>query len=314
MLADDLVGVGLLRRRRAGDRLRQIDLARDASSNPGRSPRRSAGTGRRPRSDRRGCSSAAAPRGRAPWRAPRRRPAGSSRPTSRSTATTSCTSRPAHDRCRRTAGDAVERHVELVGGDLAERRDDALADLDLAVAMRTVRSGLKWIQRSSRGLSTRLAGRLGAFMPASLAGRGALDGADDALMGAAAAEMPVERVDDLGARRLGVAVEQRLGGHDDAGQAVAALAGLLVEEGLLQRMQLVRRAEPLDGGHAAAGDRAGLARAGEDRLAVDQHHAGAALLQPAAVARAHQAEMVAQGLQQRRGLRHVDVLARCRSL
>ena len=113
-------------------------------------------------------------------------------------------------------------------------------------------------------------------------------------------------VDDLAAARLGIAVEQRLGRHQDAAQAIAALAGLLVEEGLLQRMRLGRRAQALDRGHRAAGHRADLAGAGIGRLAVDQHHAAAALLQAAAVARAHQPEMVAQDLEQRGGLGRAD--------
>ena len=49
-----------------------------------------------------------------------------------------------------------------------------------------------------------------------------------------------------------------------------------------------------------AGDREDRPRAGLLRLAVDQHHAAAALLEPAAEARAHQAERVAQDVEQRR--------------
>src|SRR5436309_557381 len=82
-------------------------------------------------------------------------------------------------------------------------------------------------------------------------------------------------------RRRRVTVEQRLGRDQDAGQAIAALAGLLVEKGLLQRVRPLLRAEPLDRQDAPAGD-------GRDRLAagllgptVDQHHAGAALLEAA---------------------------------
>src|SRR5207249_2520984 len=75
---------------------------------------------------------------------------------------------------------------------------------------------------------------------------GALDGAQDAGMRAAAADVVVERQGDLPARRRWVHVEQRLSGDQDAGQAIAALPGLLVEKGLLQRMRPLGRAEPLD--------------------------------------------------------------------
>ena len=46
--------------------------------------------------------------------------------------------------------------------------------------------------------------------------------------------------------RRGLRVEQRLGRHDHAVAAVAALAGLLLDEGLLQRVQLLDRAQALD--------------------------------------------------------------------
>jgi hypothetical protein len=58
--------------------------------------------------------------------------------------------------------------------------------------------------------------------------------------------LPVERLRDLAARRLRVFVEQGLGGDQDARQAVAALAGLLVDESLLQRVRAVGIAEALD--------------------------------------------------------------------
>ena len=37
-----------------------------------------------------------------------------------------------------------------------------------------------------------------------------------------------------------VVVEQRLGRNQDAGEAITALAGLLVEKGLLQRVRRIR--------------------------------------------------------------------------
>src|SRR5579863_10586886 len=106
--------------------------------------------------------------------------------------------------------------------------------------------------------------------------------------------MVVERGGDLGTARAGVAVEQCLRLDDDAGQAVAALAGLLVEERKLERMWFGGSAEAFDGGDRSAGNGANLTRAGVDRGAVDQHHATAALLEATAVARAFEIELGAQ--------------------
>jgi len=71
--------------------------------------------------------------------------------------------------------------------------------------------------------------------------------------------------------------------HGDARQAVAALAGVgrdqRVDHALGQRIV----AEPFERLHLAAGESPRLPSAGRLRDAVDQHRAGAALLQPAAV-------------------------------
>ena len=103
-------------------------------------------------------------------------------------------------------------------------------------------------QRSRLGLSLSGPGSTGAFMAlrAHLRG-GFFDRAHDAVMRAAAADIAVERGRDFGPRRRRILVEQRLGRDQDAGEAVAALAGLLVDEGLLQRVRALGRAQPLDG-------------------------------------------------------------------
>ena len=54
-------------------------------------------------------------------------------------------------------------------------------------------------------------------------------------MDAAAAEMRIERFDDLGAGGLLVLLEQGGGRDQDAGQTIAALAGLFVEQGLVYK-------------------------------------------------------------------------------
>ena len=130
-------------------------------------------------------------------------------------------------------------------------------------------------------------------------------------MAAAAADIVVERVGDLFPRRRRVMVEQCLGCDQDAGQAIAALAGLLVDKGLLQRMRPVRRAQAFDRHDVLAGDGRDRLAAGFLRPAVDQHHAAAALFEAAAEFGPHQTEMVAQNVEQRgsfvRG--HTDRLA-----
>ena len=85
-------------------------------------------------------------------------------------------------------------------------------------------------------------------LPSSLS-RGALDGAHDAGMGAAAAEIVGERVLDVALAWLLVLGEERRRLHDHAVDAVAALRGLLVDEGLLHRMRLLRRAEAFQRHH-----------------------------------------------------------------
>ena len=77
------------------------------------------------------------------------------------------------------------------------------------------------------------------------AGR-AMDGAPDALVGAAAADVGAQRVVDVGVGGLRLAREQRGGRHEHPRLAVAALRDLLGDPGLLQRVAAVRR-EALDG-------------------------------------------------------------------
>ena len=122
---------------------------------------------------------------------------------------------------------------------------------------------------------------------ARLLGR-AQHGAHDAVVRAAAAQVAVERVAHLGLAGVGIALEQRGGGDQDAGDAVAALHGLLGDEGALQRMRPLGRAEAFDRGDVLAGGGPQRRVAGGHRLAVDQHVAGAALVGAAAEMRGRQ--------------------------
>src|SRR5262249_23211935 len=105
----------------------------------------------------------------------------------------------------------------------------------------TTPSGLTATQRSSRVLRARLRGReavviLEGSTLAHLLAR-TTDRAQDPIVRTAATKMDVELGSDVCVRRRRIAVEPTCGAHDDAGQTVAALPRLLLDEGLLQRMK-----------------------------------------------------------------------------
>src|SRR5438034_5486801 len=120
---------------------------------------------------------------------------------------------------------------------------------------------------------------MGLFMSRLL--RGALDRAHDALICPAAADVGAHMLDDLGARRLRILLEQVGGAHDLARLAIAALRHAFGEPGFLHRMTGVGR-QTLDRRHRLAGDLGNRCLAGECTLAVDVHHAGAAEARAAA--------------------------------
>src|SRR5205807_9593391 len=102
--------------------------------------------------------------------------------------------------------------------------------------------------------------------------RRALDGRDDAVVGAAAADVAVHVLDDLLARGLRIRGEELGGFHDLSRLAVAALRHLLRDPRLLQRMRRIGR-EALDGGDLGALDAAERRAARAHRFAVDMHGA-----------------------------------------
>ena len=119
-------------------------------------------------------------------------------------------------------------------------------------------------------------------------------------MGAAATEIGRHVGAQLGFGRLVVAFQKRLRTHDHAGDAVTALCCLLGLERGRQRAGFFRRSEAFDRAHLALGQGRDRQQAGEGGLVVDEHGAGAALPQPAAELGAVEAEIVAQGVEQRR--------------
>ena len=123
---------------------------------------------------------------------------------------------------------------------------------------------------------------------------GGEDGVDDRLVAGAAADVAGDRLHDFGAARGGIAIEQRLGSHQHARRAIAALGGKILgrsasaADAVGSLLQAIQR---LDG---AAGHGLGQRQAGEMRLAVDQHAAGAAAALAAAEFRRHVADQFAQ--------------------
>src|SRR5262245_22858433 len=117
-----------------------------------------------------------------------------------------------------------------------------------------------------------------AFMASGLLrhGRGGLvDRRADAWIGAAAADVAHRGV-DLGVGGLRRGPQQRVGRHQHAGLAIAALRHVDLDPGLLQRMGSVLR-KAFDGLDLAGAYGAERRLAGPHRRAVDVHGAGPAL-------------------------------------
>src|SRR5207249_7573034 len=117
-------------------------------------------------------------------------------------------------------------------------------------------------------------------VPSLLSGHvfgGPLDRLDDIVVARAATEVALELVPDLVFRRLRVAFEHLVGGHDHARRAEAALEPVLLPEALLDRVQLAVLRETLDcqDGRTVGLDREHRARL--HRLAAEEDRARAAL-------------------------------------
>jgi len=132
-------------------------------------------------------------------------------------------------------------------------------------------------------------------------GRG-LHRCDDLRIACAAAELAVQRLDNLRRRRVRHAVEQRLGGQQHGRRAEAALDRTVGDERRLEGVQRVRRAEALDGQHLAACDLTHGRQARAHGQTIEQDGACAALaLVVAALLRAGEAQRTAQHVEQGRG-------------
>ena len=142
---------------------------------------------------------------------------------------------------------------------------------------------------------------------AAHARRGQLDRFVDFDVARTAAEVPAQSLFDLVARRLGVLRQKLFGNEEEAGRAVAALGRARVGEGLLQRVQALFRQHPLDRLDATALGFEAEHEAGEHASSVNQHGAGTALAQLAAVFRAREIQVFTQDFEQRLVRREGDL-------
>src|SRR6185312_12651865 len=171
---------------------------------------------------------------------------------------------------------------------------------------RSLASGQKY---STTAHPLRLLGRLGVLLlvllvvllvVGGLRGRGGEHGLAHAGVGAATAEVAGQSVVDVLERGVGIVIEERARGHDEARSAEAALLGVVLYEGGLDRAERAGPAEALDrlNGCVLSGDRQDAA--GVDGVAVEQNRAGAAGAAIADALGARQLELVAQGVEQSR--------------
>ena len=187
--------------------------------------------------------------------------------------------------------DPVQRHAELLGGDLRQRGEDALAELDLADPHADVPpSGTTGSSGRAAGWRARSLGsaagrrRVEPWAGVRRHAHGSLDPACPAATTASMIRRWAPQRHRLRSRARGdrggvgggVLVEQRRGADGDPGDAEAALSGLVVEQRLLHRVQRVPGCQALDGDDRAPGGGPDRCVAGGDDGVVQAHEAGTA--------------------------------------
>src|SRR3981189_2300467 len=105
-------------------------------------------------------------------------------------------------------------------------------------------------------------------------------GPHDVNMRAATAQIIAQRFKHFGFGRVRGAHQQRLGGHDHAIEAIAALRGLFPDEGVLHRIGTIARAKTFERHNVALDAAADRNHAGACRDAVDKYGASAAFAEP----------------------------------
>ena len=114
----------------------------------------------------------------------------------------------------------------------------------------------------------------------------------------AAAEVAHHPIFDFVFGRMGVEVQQGLGGDDLPRRTDAALEATVVYERLLHRVKLPLVCDALDGRDFGALDGGGQSDAGGVQLSVNQHGAGTADAHAATLLGAGQPQVIAQEVQQ----------------
>jgi len=125
------------------------------------------------------------------------------------------------------------------------------------------------------------------------------DRAKNAVVGAATTDIAIERLRDFGARGRRIPIKQRLGGYENAAEAITALAGLLVEKSLLQWVRRIAGPEAFHGDDGFALHAPDWLRARFLGCTIDQDRAAATLLEAATKARTDETQLVAQHRKQR---------------
>ena len=119
------------------------------------------------------------------------------------------------------------------------------------------------------------------------------------MISGAAAQIPGQRVADLVAGRIGLAIEQRLCSHQKSRRAVTTLGRTEVGKGLLERMEPAVCRETFDGQHVTVSTLDAQNETRQHRLAIEQHRARAALSELAAMLGAAEVQVFTQHLEQR---------------
>ena len=118
-------------------------------------------------------------------------------------------------------------------------------------------------------------------------------------MRSAAAEVVCQCLSDIIVGRMRRLLKKARRLHDHAVDAVPALHGLLIDERLLQRMQTIRRTQPLQRNNMPSTDAGQRCHAGADGAAINVHGTCAALSEPTTEARSAQPQIVSQHIEQR---------------
>src|SRR6478672_11866584 len=164
-------------------------------------------------------------------------------------------------------------------------------------------SGLTATQRSRRVLRARLRGREAVVISdgpalAHLLARTA-DRTQYAIVGTTAAKMDVEFGSDLCVRRQRIAAKQGGRAHYNTSQAVAALTRLLLDEGLLQRVERCTASKPLDRRYGPACDRRHGSIAGLNTAPIQKNSAASTHALSATEPSTLQLEVIAQDVNER---------------